>query len=85
MWKYLLYPFLKIWNPRNIRDSKGRIIDDWKRRKNSKETKRKIESGAITLPQKQYGKPGRYIRLGARGSVSLIKQKAKEKKKEDNV
>ena len=48
------------WNPKDKRDSTGKIIDDWKRRKESNALAKKIKSGEIKLPEKKGDKPRCY-------------------------
>jgi hypothetical protein len=65
----LLYPFLKLRNPKGRRDRKGKVIDDHARRKHSAEVRRKIESGEIVLPGRKGGP--RCYKITSRSSLDL--------------
>jgi len=61
----------RIYNPNAVTDKNGKVIDDIRRRRNSKHTRKMIESGAIKLGQIDYTTGARKIRIGARGNVNL--------------
>ena len=54
-------------NKRGIRDKNGVIINDFKRRKNSKIALKKIQSGEIKLPKKVNGKRTHNVNIEACG------------------
>ena len=62
-------PLLLIRNPKGKRDGNGKVIDDIKRRRNSRRTEKMIRSGAIQLGQINYTTGGRLYRIGARGGI----------------
>ena len=64
-----------LWNPEKfqIRDSSVKIIDDWRRKKHSKEVQKKIDNGEIQLPKKEGDGP-RCYRIESKGKVVLVKQ-----------
>jgi len=49
-----------LWNPKTKRDVNGKIIDDFKRKRESKKLKKQIASGEIKLPPKEGDKPRCY-------------------------
>ena len=57
---FILKILFGIWNPRDKTDSTGKIIDDFKRKKHSRDLKKKIKSGEITLPERKGDKPRCY-------------------------
>lgn len=58
------------WNPRSIlaRDTTGKVIPDWKRRKHSKKLQAKIDSSEIKLGDKP-----RCLKREVKGRVSVVK------------
>jgi hypothetical protein len=72
-----------LWNPKKhlIRDSKGKVIDDFSRRKHSKDINKKLASGAIkkhgyhgtTIPYKKGDSPKCYKVL-TKGTIVLSGQ-----------
>lgn len=62
------------WNPKSflIRDSKGKVIPDWRRRQHSKRLQAKINSGELKL-----GDGPRCLKRQVKGKVSIVKSGAK--------
>jgi len=63
--------FYRLYNPNAKRDSNGKVIDDIKRRLETRRTRKRIESGTVTLGQVDYTLGGRKYRIGARGNVDF--------------
>ena len=62
----------RLWNPWLVRDEKGRIIDDWPRRKDIKRTKEAIRQGRLKMGQKDYQNQGkRSYKVETGGNIKM--------------
>jgi hypothetical protein len=59
------------YNPWTMRDKNGRIIDDIKRRREIKDTEKRMKEGSISLPDPDPETGRRLIRISNQGKITM--------------